>query len=104
MPTLGVVTGEDGVRAGLDWAGAMDARGLATGCVLDAPCSASVHGGISGRFENNWWFLVGRSSDGGSPCTPKGRFHIGAAAVMPLGNIFGMIEFSKARILRMDDR
>ena len=103
MPTLGVVTGEGG-RAGLGWAGATDPRGLATGCVLDAPCSTSVDGGISGRFENNRWFLVGRSSDEGSPCTPKGRFHIETAAVMPLGNTLGAIEVSKASILRLDNQ
>ena len=72
--------------------------------MLDAPCSTSVDGEISGRFDNNRWFLVGRSSDGGSTCTSKGRFHIEAAAVMPLGNTLGTIEFSKAGILRLDDR
>ena len=53
MPTLGAVTGEGGVHAGSGWAGATDARGLATGCDLDAPSSTSTDGGISGRFENN---------------------------------------------------
>ena len=104
MPTLGVITGEGGVRAESGWAGATDARGLATRWVRDAPCSTSVDGVISGRFENNRWFLACRSSDGGSPCTPKGRFHIEAAAVMPLGNTLGVIEVSKASILRLDDR
>ena len=102
MPTLGAVTGEGGVRVGLGWVGAMDARGLATGCVLDALCSTSVNGAISGRFENNWGFLDGRSS-GGSSCTSTGRFHIEAAAAMPLGNTLGMIAFSKASILRLDN-
>ena len=102
MPTLGAVTGEGGVCAGLGWAGTMDARGLATGWVLDAPCSTPVDSGISGRFENNRWFLDGCSS-GGSSCTARGRFHIGAAAAMPLGNTLGTIEFSKASILRLDN-
>ena len=104
MPTLGADTGEGGVRAGSGWAGATDARGFATRCVLDAPCSTSLNDGFGGRFENNRWFLVGRSSDRGSPCTSKGRFHIEAAAAMPLGNTIGTIEFSKASILRLDDR
>ena len=100
MPTLGAVTGDSGARAGPGWAGATDARGLATGYVLDAPCSTCVDRGIRGRFENNRWFLNGRSS-GGSSCTSKGRFHIEALAAMPLGNALGTL---KAGILRLDDR
>ena len=93
--------GEGNACAGFDGAGATDARVLVKECVFDAPCSPSVDGETSGRFDNDGWFLDDRSSDGGFPCALKGRFRIEAACAMPLGNTVSTLELPRAGIPRL---